>query len=334
MTEIEKEYYRRLALQEEYGGTNKPVNKIIPLVSVVTITYQHAPYIRQCLDGILMQETDFPYELIIGEDGSTDGTREICIEYANSHPDKIRLFLRDRKLTQYVGEQGQTIRFNGSFSQAAARGKYIALCEGDDYWIHESKLANQFNLLESNNDISLCFHNAKVLNEIKPNDNRVYNRVRNCRYYRCEEIVIQWTIPTASVMFKNLGDKIIMVNLNPSFIFGDLPLWISLSKYGKLFGSKEYDCVYRRHSDGLLYQAKKTHTLNEFLQYYNALSQVFPNCKYVFEYIKLKISIISIIKGKRIDFNAIKSVNSYKATHIHRYIIMFVKDIIYHISRK
>ncbi len=128
MTEIEKEYHRRLALQEEYGGTNKPVNKIIPLVSVVTITYQHAPYIRQCLDSILMQEGDFPYELIIGEDGSIDGTREICIEYANKYPDKIRLFLRDRKLTQYVIKDGRTIRFNGHFARAAARGKYVAMC--------------------------------------------------------------------------------------------------------------------------------------------------------------------------------------------------------------
>ncbi|MEJ5183860.1 MAG: glycosyltransferase [Rectinemataceae bacterium] len=160
VSNIEKEYYRRLALQEEYGGTDKPVNRIEPLVSVVTITYQHAPYIRQCLDSILMQETDFPFELIIGEDGSTDGTREICIEYANRYPDKIRLFLRDRNLTQYYNEDGQVIRFNGHFSRAAARGKYIAICEGDDYWIDRFKLARQSMFLEKNNDTVLCHTNV------------------------------------------------------------------------------------------------------------------------------------------------------------------------------
>jgi len=158
MTEIEKEYYRRLALQEEYGGTNKPVNKIIPLVSVVTITYQHAPYIRQCLDGILMQETDFPYELIIGEDGSTDGTREICIEYANKYPDKIRLFLRDRTLSHYVYSNGNEIMFNFNFCISEARGKYIALCEGDDYWSDKEKLQLQYTLMENNPKVSLCIH--------------------------------------------------------------------------------------------------------------------------------------------------------------------------------
>lgn len=157
MTEIEKIFYERLAIQEEYGGTDKPVNKIQPLVSVVTITYQHAPYIRQCLDSILMQETDFPYEIIVGEDGSTDGTREICIEYAERYPDKIRLFLRNRKLSQYTDSQGRIIRFNGHFSRAEARGKYIALCEGDDYWVNKKKLQLQINNLIKNNS-GICVH--------------------------------------------------------------------------------------------------------------------------------------------------------------------------------
>jgi len=157
MTEIEKVFYERLAIQEEYGGTDKPINRIQPLVSVVTITYQHAPYIRQCLDSILMQETDFPYEIIIGEDGSTDGTREICIEYANKYPEKIRLFLRDRKLSHYTDSRGRSIRFNGHFSRAEARGKYIALCEGDDYWCNKNKLQLQINYIIEYN-CGICVH--------------------------------------------------------------------------------------------------------------------------------------------------------------------------------
>jgi len=104
-TDIYEELKRRFLLQEEYLGTNKAINKITPLVSVTVITYQHADYIRKCLDGILMQKTKFPYEVIIGEDGSTDGTKEICKEYAEMHPDRIRLFLRDRNISHYkVGD--------------------------------------------------------------------------------------------------------------------------------------------------------------------------------------------------------------------------------------
>ena len=87
----------RFLLQKEYLGDNKLVNQINPLVSITVATYQHVDYIKQCLDGILMQKTNFLYEIIIGEDGSIDGTQEICKEYARKYPDKIRLFIRDRK---------------------------------------------------------------------------------------------------------------------------------------------------------------------------------------------------------------------------------------------
>jgi len=135
--DIQAEIERRFKLQTEYLGESKPVNKITPLVSVSVATYQHAPYIRECLDSILNQETNFPFEIIIGEDESVDGTREICIEYAEKFPDKIRLFLRDREISHLKDENGKLIkRLNGifTFGLMSSRGKYIALCEGDDYW--------------------------------------------------------------------------------------------------------------------------------------------------------------------------------------------------------
>ena len=102
MDEFEKALQERFLLQEEYLGDNKPVNESFPLVSVTVTTYQHVNYIRDCLNGILMQKTDFPYEIILGEDGSSDGTQEICKEYAVRYPDKIRLFIRDRRISQEV----------------------------------------------------------------------------------------------------------------------------------------------------------------------------------------------------------------------------------------
>ncbi len=117
------EVARRYALQVEYGGADRHVHRITPAVSVLVVTYQHAPFIAECLDGILAQQTDFPFEVIIGEDGSDDGTREICIAYADAHPDRIRLFLRDRALTQLPLDPDGIVpikRLNGRFTRQAA----------------------------------------------------------------------------------------------------------------------------------------------------------------------------------------------------------------------
>jgi glycosyltransferase involved in cell wall biosynthesis len=106
-----------------------------PLISVNIVTYNHEPYIAQAIEGALMQKTNFPYEVLIGEDDSSDGTREICKEYAAKHPDKIRLFLNDRKNVIYINGQ-PTGRWNFINLLKNTKGKYVAFCEGDDYW-HE-----------------------------------------------------------------------------------------------------------------------------------------------------------------------------------------------------
>lgn len=125
-----------------------------PEVSVCVQTYNHAPYIKECLNGILMQQTDFPIEILLGEDSSKDGTREICIDYAEKYPDKIRLFLHHRENNIQIGGQ-PTGRFNFLYNLYNASGQYIALCEGDDYWTDPLKLQKQVDFLETNNRFSL-----------------------------------------------------------------------------------------------------------------------------------------------------------------------------------
>lgn len=130
-----------------------------PLVSVVVPTYQHAAYIEQCIQGILMQETTFPVEVLIGEDESTDGTREICQRLAEEHPERIRLFLRNRKDVLYIMGR-PTGRANFLALLSEARGKYIALCEGDDHWTDPLKLQEQVEALEADPAAVACFTNA------------------------------------------------------------------------------------------------------------------------------------------------------------------------------
>lgn len=130
-----------------------------PLVSVLVVTYQHAAYIEPCIQGILMQRTTFPVEILIGEDESTDGTREICVRLAEEHPDRIRLFLQSRKDVMYLMGRA-TGRANLLHVLNRAKGKYIALCEGDDYWIDPLKLQRQVDALEADDRYPACFTNA------------------------------------------------------------------------------------------------------------------------------------------------------------------------------
>lgn len=118
-------------------------------VSVWMITYNHEPYIRQALDSVLSQKTSFRYEIVIGDDASTDGTRRILQEYAEANPDRIRLLLHDRNI-------GMIPNQNAVF--AACSGQYIAMLEGDDYWSDDSKLERQFALMRASPDCLLSFH--------------------------------------------------------------------------------------------------------------------------------------------------------------------------------
>ena len=147
-----KARYEKMPVEEFPNNVLQAVPK--PIVSFRVSTYMHAQYIRQCLDGILMQQTTFPYEIVIGEDESTDGTREICIEYAKRYPDKIRLFLHKRGNNIKIDGQ-PTPKFQGIYSMYMCRGKYQAMCEGDDYWTDPYKLQKQVDFLENNPDYGL-----------------------------------------------------------------------------------------------------------------------------------------------------------------------------------
>lgn len=132
-----------------------------PLVSVCVPAFQHVSYIRACLDSILAQETDFPFEILIGEDCSTDGTREICVAYAEQNPGKIRLFLRKEEDKIFLLGK-KTGRSNHLKLFGSAKGKYICFCDGDDYWCDTQKLKKQVNVMESNPKVTLCITNTKI----------------------------------------------------------------------------------------------------------------------------------------------------------------------------
>lgn len=128
-----------------------------PLVSICCITYNHAQFIRKCLDGFLMQKTDFPIEILIHDDCSTDGTTEIIREYEAKYPELI--FPLYEEENQYQQGKAAEIDF---YNYRRARGKYIAYCEGDDYWTDPLKLQKQVDFMEANPEYSVCFHACQM----------------------------------------------------------------------------------------------------------------------------------------------------------------------------
>lgn len=134
-----------------------------PLVSICCTTYNLENYIRQTLDSFLMQKTDFPFEIIIHDDASTDRTPEIIREYAGIHPDLIQPIFQEEN--QYTKED---MGLGGIFARhlfPAAGGTFIAMCDGDDYWTNQDKLQTQLDYLTEHNDLVACFTNATVLHE-------------------------------------------------------------------------------------------------------------------------------------------------------------------------
>ena len=126
-----------------------------PMVSVISITYNHEPYIRDCLEGFLMQKTNFPAEIIIHDDASTDHTADIIREYYEKRPDLFHVII-ERENCYSIHKPIMMPLYK------QAQGKYIALCEGDDYWTDPLKLQKQFDFLESHPEYSGCFHSYKT----------------------------------------------------------------------------------------------------------------------------------------------------------------------------
>lgn len=231
------------------------MNKENPLVSVCVQTYQHVNYIKECLDGILMQQTTFPFEIILGEDESTDGTRDICIEYANKYPEKIKLFLRHRKDVIYI-DGNPTGRYNVMENLKTAKGKYIALCEGDDYWIDPLKLQKQVDFLEKDSAFSGCFHNTYIKNEKLLTSNLTTWRNYNTQIFDLKDTISTIALfHTSSFMFEQ---KLLSL---PKW-FGkiqsaDMALFTLIASKGKLYRIDEFMSVYRKNETGITNLIKK-----------------------------------------------------------------------------
>ena len=226
---------------------------MVPVISVCVQTFNHKKYISKCIEGILSQKTNFLFELIIGEDESSDGTREICIDYAKQYPDKIRLFKRKRENVQYINGKPSG-RYNLQQNLKECNGKYIALCEGDDYWTDSNKLQKQFDLLETNSDAVLCGSNALVTYEGETESHlfNVFPRpiIQEITYLSTEDFIKE-EIPlhTSTILFRNHIFK--WPSYHTQCNSGDLVLMTTLSLSGKIVVLPDVTTVYHKNANSI-----------------------------------------------------------------------------------
>ncbi|MCL2312159.1 MAG: glycosyltransferase, partial [Firmicutes bacterium] len=199
----------------------------------------HDPYIAQAIEGVLMQKTDFPIELTIGEDCSTDKTREICIKYQQKYPKIIKLLLPENNLGMIQ---------NFLTTVQACSGKYIALCEGDDYWIDPYKLQKQVDFLETNKDYGLVHTNYNVVDE---NNNVTMKYNHNWQTGNVFDLLFDykyWFV-TATVLFRTSLYKTYESEISELFNlklrFGDAILWMVFTKHSKVKFISDNTTCYR-----------------------------------------------------------------------------------------
>ena len=220
------------------------MNKKEILVSVCMITYNHDNYIKEAIEGVLMQKINFPIELIIGEDCSTDNTRKIVLEYADKYPNIIRPLLPEKNL-------GMTINFIKTMQEAT--GKYIALCEGDDYWTDPYKLQKQVDFLEANQEYGFIGSKCKILNmkgDIE--DDKTYlpesTSINSISLYGNIFDYAKYGPVTRTV---TLVFKKVLISNDLDYIVGDYTLQAILAKRSKFACLTEVCCVYRKNNGGV-----------------------------------------------------------------------------------
>lgn len=270
-------------------------------VSVCCITYNHAGFIKDCLNSFLMQKTNFAFEILIHDDASTDGTEQIIREYEAKYPNLIKP-LYEVENQWKKGRKGSSV-----FNFPRAKGKYIALCEGDDYWTDPHKLQKQVDFLETNPDYSMCFHSAALLDMDNIGRAGLYHNIQSKEYF-IQQIYRDWIVPTASVVFRRdaLTNKYFNRILNPDFVFGDTLLFMSLAEVGRIHAFKEQMSVYRIHTLGVT-QNPHLHNAIKWLKHHESILKEFnkdcaQDAKYKISELSFKIA---LRKLKQYEFDSI-----------------------------
>lgn len=207
------------------------------MVNIPMCVYNHGRFIGQTIESVLNQKTNFRYRLLIGEDCSTDNSREIIRKYLPGNEDKITAFFREKNVG--AAENSRLL-----FKECTA--KYIAFLDGDDYWTDPEKLQRQIDFLEANPDVAACYHNAEVVND--SGFVRLYNNLSQETRLSQDEVVRSLEIPTASMVFRNCVQDL------PQWLLDfcmDITLYYYIAGFGDFYGLPRVMSAYRIHDGGI-----------------------------------------------------------------------------------
>ena len=207
------------------------------LVSIHCLAYNHEPYIRQCLDGFVMQQTKFKFEVLVHDDASTDHTADIIREYEKKYPNLIKpIYQSSNQYSRHVNV--------GTLNLSRAKGKYIAWCEGDDYWIDPLKLQKQVDFLENHSDCGLCYTKVKYYYQ----NSCQYGNLWGGPYTEFIDLFRKNTIPTLTVLYRRdlqlKYDRDVQPNLY-NWYMGDYPMWLWFAHESRIAFLPEVTGIYR-----------------------------------------------------------------------------------------
>lgn len=275
-----------------------------PLVSVIMITYNHGQYINQAIEGVLMQECDFEIELIIANDCSQDNTEELVNYLIDNHPRSTWI-----KYFRHASNKGMIPNF--VFALNEAKGRYIAICEGDDYWVDNQKLKKQIDILETNQSFGLCSTNSFILDSSDKNISQISSSLISREIDFQELLVKSNPIFTLTIVFRK--DLILDFPFEEfsNFSMLDLPLWLYILSNSRGYLLSDITAVYRKlqesasHSNSLAKNLKFERDTFLTKEYF-INKKLGGNKKYIYEvstiYIYKNIAINVRYSGSWSDF--------------------------------
>ena len=227
-----------------------------PLASIIVLVYNQEQYIIQTLEGLLMQRTSFSYEIIVHDDASTDDTSNIIREYASNYPNIIKpIFQQENKYSIYG------INYLFEYIISKTRGRYVAMCAGDDYWIDPLKLQKQVDFLENNPSFGLIHTRAAIYNE----ENRKFEGIHGYEVDDFESLLTENSIATLTVCLRKSLFKQYIIEVNPKshteWKAEDLPTWLWFINHSKIKFLDEITCVYRKHEQSISHNKNEVKNL-------------------------------------------------------------------------
>ena len=229
-------------------------------LTIVTTTYNQEKYIQEALDSFISQKTNFPFEILISDDGSTDKTREIIESYKTKYPDIVKPIYRKKNL----GPMDNFIE-----TLAEVKSEYVALCDGDDFWTNPKKLQKQVDFLDKNPDFSICFHQTKIFFEEQDGDEQIYPMNIPAETTLDDLICLSNYIPANTVVYrwKFANGKESLKDIFPEDIVpGDYYIHLLHAKEGKIYYMPEVMSSYRRHHEGMWWLNATEETVAEEAQ--------------------------------------------------------------------